>query len=93
MTYRPRKVERKSDGIIQALNGGVLEVDRAVVEDGGDDFAEGAWRARIDVGLVVLETDPKKCLAFFTTNFVVVLCLYSTSTTVSDSVATQLIYE
>ena len=88
LTYRPREVERKSDGIIRALNSVILKVDGTVIEDSGDHFAECAGRARVDVGLVVLQTDAKKCLAFLTTYFIVVLCLYSTSTTVSDRVTT-----
>lgn len=88
LTYRPRKVERKSDRMVVSTHVIILKIDRTVVEGIGNHFPECARWTRVYIGLVVLQTDPKKCLTFFTTYLIVILFGYSTSTTVADRVTT-----
>ena len=66
----------------------ILNIDGTVIENIGYHFAESTGRTGINVGLVVLKTDTKKCLTFFTTYFIVILSFDSTSTTISDGVTT-----
>lgn len=65
MTYRPREVERKSDGVRETRQGGIrAEVNHVLAQNGCHDVAVRARRRRLDLRLVLLQADPEPRLAY-----------------------------
>lgn len=59
-TYRPREVEREVDGIGEARQGDIrAEIEHVLAENGRHDVTVRTRRRRVDLGLVLLEADPK----------------------------------
>lgn len=55
-TYRPREVEREDDGIAESLHVQIWNIERVPAQHRRGDVAERAWRRRVDIRLVNLET-------------------------------------
>lgn len=59
-TYRPRELERKSDGIGEARHGDVrAEINNVLAQNGCDDVAVRARRRRVDLHLILFQADPE----------------------------------
>lgn len=63
MTHRPREAEGEADRVGEAVRVGLRDLEGVGAEDRSHCAPVGAGRLRGDVGLVVLETNPKESLA------------------------------
>lgn len=62
-TYRPCEAEREVDWVGEAVRVGLRYLEGVRAEDGRHSTAVGAGRLGGDVGLVMLQTNPKESLA------------------------------
>lgn len=62
-THRPREAEGKAHWVGEGVRVGLRHLEGVGAEDGSHSSAVGARRLGGDVGLVVLQTDPKESLA------------------------------
>lgn len=63
-THWPCEAEGKADGVGEAVRVGLGNLERVGAEDWSHGAAVGAGRLWGDVGLIMLQTDPKESLAF-----------------------------
>lgn len=63
MTHRPREAEGEADRVGESVRVGLRDLEGVGAEDRSHGAPVGARRLRRDIGLVVLETNPKESLA------------------------------
>lgn len=84
MTHRPREAEGEADRVGEAIRVGLRHLEGVGAEDRSHGAPVGTGRLRGDVGLIVLETNPKERLALA---LLVVVALRVRSTTAGAAVA------